>query len=116
MKKKLTVIIIAICLGVLMMAGCSGGSSAKSDSYYSSSNGYAPAAQEESYSAYSPAYGGDMDMEYAAEEAKAEASVTTENGDLISGNSALANAKLIYTAHINMETLDFDAANADLEG
>jgi hypothetical protein len=115
MKKKLTVIIIAICLGVLMMAGCSGGSSAKSDSYYSSSNGYAPAAQEESYSAYSPAYGGDMDMEYAAEEAKAEASVTAENGDLISGNSALANAKLIYTAHINMETLDFDAANADLK-
>ena len=113
--KKVIVIILSVCMSacmVLMMAGCSGKSAAD--------NSYREEAAEESYSAShqasyeypaavadEAAYG---DYDYAnTEEYKSE--TTTEKVDdtnVDTQNQALMNAKLIYTANMELETTEFD--------
>ncbi|MBO4887467.1 MAG: DUF4349 domain-containing protein [Firmicutes bacterium] len=101
--KKVTIIILSICMSacmILMMSGCSGKSSSGSayredaDASYSASYQTTEAAYEE--------------YEYAnAEEYKSEESNQITDTD-VEQNQALMNAKLIYTAYMELETTEFD--------
>lgn len=125
MKRKILVslVIAALLIGSVFAAGCSGGSASSANSSYKA---------EESYSAYSSAgsaaesYAADGDyyeMEIADEElgyapAEYAGNADTANGSALvtqeqagdTSNSAFDNAKLIYTAHLSMETVEFDQA------
>ena len=112
MKRKSTLAFILTAILLLsLLSGCGAASDkATADSYVS--NGYsaesapmAPAEEPE----MDYGYGAGMDVP-ADEPADAPAS-----GSDISGEDRLANAKLIYTANIELESTEFDSAVSGLE-
>ena len=111
--KKIFVIILSVCMSafmILMMAGCSG-SKVDSGNYYaeeSYSASHQAAYEAPAEAAYDEAAYGDYD--YASnEEYKAETTTEqTVDSNTDTQNQALMNAKLIYTAYMEMETIEFD--------
>ena len=126
MKQRILALLLAALALALLLTGCGGrGSSAAADSLL------AKGAARESYSYsdgtnYAAAYEEDM-YEYAAEEEYAPAEAYWSDSAAAAPAPAPASApaqateeqtvqKLIYTADLNMETLEFDAAVDALAG
>ena len=107
---KLVLAILTCACVVLAMSGCgksSAGNAYREDAEasYSASHQAAYATEEAAYDYY--------DEDFAYEEAKSESTTTnttTQNDTDTTDtqNQALMNAKLIYTAYMDMETLEFD--------
>ena len=100
MKHKLLRSTLALLLALSLLTGC-GASSKASDT-----------VMMESTTTQSNSSAGGFYSEYATEEemmAETDEVVTTESGEALSDPLAGKNVKLIWTANLDMETLDFDA-------
>ena len=106
MKKRELTLLLAVLLIAALLCGCgaSSGTSEKVDNGYYEDAAYAEAAYEEA------AYGGG----YWADEAPAEEAMPVPaplSAEVPAAQTNQTNpAKLIYTANLDMETMDFDAA------
>ncbi|MGN1002823.1 MAG: DUF4349 domain-containing protein [Oscillospiraceae bacterium] len=98
-------LILALVLALTLLCGC--GAAGDSVSNSASTAPMAPATDTA---------GGDYGYwNGAAESVQEDMAVSEELDRSVTGSSALANTKLIYTARLDMETTEFDAAVASLE-
>lgn len=108
MNRKHGALALAALLAALTLTACGGGSMAGSASDSSTS------AME--YQEYDIGMGGgDAGFFYGGYDSTVEEPAEAPESETGGGESRLANAKMIYTANIEAETMDFDACSADLE-
>ena len=112
MKRGLALLLAAL-LTALALTACGGGSSGGDSGSTAASGGSAPAdyyGNAESSSAQKNwGFYDTMDLDTPA-----EAPAASEEGQM-EPDGRLANAKMVYTANIEAETMDFDACAANLE-
>lgn len=115
MKKKLFAVVLIAALVLAFFAGCAKSVSYESayDDYYLNSNGniMEPGAVAPS----SPSYG--YDGSYAEKEAVSDSitGTTSSNGVMIPYDPSTTAEKIIYSASVQMETLQFDDTVSSLE-
>lgn len=107
MKRKGLALLLAALFTALALTACGG--SAGGDSGLGSSGGDSASGDYGSVESS----GAQRDWGFYAEDAEAPAASPAEEGG--QADSRLDNAKMIYTASIEAETMDFDACAADLE-
>lgn len=113
MKKKLFAVLLAAMLILALFAGCAKGSvssESKYDDYYmNSGNIMEPGAPS------SPSYG--FDGEWSEKESISDTATgtTSSDGVMIPYDPSTTAEKIIYSATVNMETLQFDETISSLE-
>ncbi len=99
MKKRYLALLLSLLLIAALLCGC-GSSPASEQAYYSASAADYAYAEEAAFDAYDGAYWANEDVPAAPEPMPMSAEVPAQTNP----------AKLIYTANLEMETLDFDEA------
>lgn len=109
MKKKVFALLTAVLL--LLLTACGGASKGGVNNTASS----APAAADQNFSESYNGYSYDMDMpEMGWDAAAPEEAPMEPSPDMASGSNIPANAKMIYTADVDLETREFEAASQAL--